>query len=319
MDGLDKNTILKNLKDNKILIKLNKLLKKSDFGFNIDNLDEMRQLINLENISYNEKTEMLGLLEQIDNTLHIINNENVRYKDYVELAENELLYDKDLSDKDKTILKQLIDKFIKSYIENLHLKDGMLFGYDYNIMTFSWFSKNIRLYSNQIFAFILKLISAWLIFAKPIGSPLLIVKYIMTQDNGVKNLINNMSGGSKIWKYFSMGLDSSYFEDIYKNMNNNKEETIIEKGTNILYSVLIFLLLIPIFMFYNNANFGLLFTPSWYNIIYQIIFISNIFGNIYTKSNNGSLLLFNVKFLIGFIILMLIVVFILYIVSLIKK
>jgi hypothetical protein len=273
---------------------------------------------------------MFDLLNKIDNTLLITNKENIDYQNDAQLAKDELLYDKDIDDKIKPKLKDIVDKFIKNYIDNLHLKEAssyglnnlkgrLLFGYDYNIITYSWLSQNIRLYSNRIFSFILTLLSTWIILAKPIGSPFLIVKYIMTENNGIKNFIKQLFGDSIIWKYFSMGLDSSYFEEVYKNIKDNEEETVLTKGLNLIYFILIFIVLLPIFYMYNSINFGLSLAPSWYNILYQLVFILNIIGNIYTYISKSSILLFNVKFVIGFIIIFIIISVISYAISSIKK
>jgi hypothetical protein len=327
LDNVDTATILNNLKNNKIFIRINKYLNLNlnNVVLNFDYLDEIRKLIEEnKNIPLQQKENIFNLLDKIDNTLLIINKENVDYSNDVKLAKDELLYDKDIDNSVKPLLKDIVDKFIKNYTDNLHLKDGKLYGYDYNIITYSLFGKNsvakkIKLFSNKIFTFILRLISSWLILAKPIGSPLLIVRYIMTQSNGVKHLMNNISENSIIWKYFSMGFDYSYFEDVYKNIKNNKEESILTEGLNIIYSILIFILLFPIFYMYNSICFGLTLSPSWYNPLYQFVFIANIVGNLYTYNSKGSILFFNIKFLIAFIIIFLLISVITYVLSLIKK
>ena len=330
LDNVDKNIINSTLKENKIFIRINKILKKNNIEFNLNYLDEIRHIIEENNIPLQEKNNMFDLLNKIDNTLLITNKENVDYNNDAQLAKDELLYDKEINEKVKPLLENIVDTFIKNYLDNLHLKEAssyglknlngrLLFGYDYNIMTYSWLSQNVRLYSNKIFAFIMTLISTWIIFAKPIGSPLLIVKYIMTEQNGLKHFINQLFEGSFIWKYFSMGLDTSYFEDEYKNINNNKEESLLTSGLNILYTILIFILLMPIFYMYNSINFGLSLSPSWYNLLYQIVFIINILGNVYTYLSKGSILLFNIKFLIGFIITFIVISVIFYAINIQKN
>jgi len=287
-------------------------------------------MIESNNIPLQQKQDMFDLLNKIDNTLLITNKENIDYKNDAILAKNELLYDKEIDEKTKPLLEKIVDEFIKNYISNLHLKEAssyglsnlkgrLLFGYDYNIMTYSWLGKNARLYSNKAFSIILRLISTWLLLAKPIGSPWLIVKYIMTEKNGIKNFMKQLFGDSIILKYFSMGLDSSYFEEVYKNIQNNKDETILTKGIDIIYSILIFILLFPIFYMFNSINFGLTLSPSWYNILYQYVFILNIIGNIFTYYSKKSILLFNIKFLIGFIIIFIIISVISYIIQTFKK
>ena len=70
---------------------------------------------------------------------------------------------------------------------------------------------------------------------------------------------------------------------------------------------------------FNSINFGLTLAPSWYNIIYQYVFILNIIGNIYTYFSKSSILLYNIKFLIAFIIIFIIISVISYIIPKFKK
>ena len=325
LDEISSKTILDNLKKNKIFIRINKFLKLDldTIQLNSDYLYNLRILIEEnKNIPLQQKTNMFHLLNKINNTLLITKNENVNYNNDAQLAKNELLYDKEIDDSIKPLLKDIVDEFIKNY--NSIIDNKYLYGYDYNIITYSWLGQKIRFYSNKIFIFIIRLLSAWLIFAKPIGSPLLIVRYIMTQSNGVKNLINNIKENSMLWKYFSMGLDTSYFEDVYNNIQNNKEEkNIVKKTINVVYTIisyiLIFILLCPIFFMYNSINYGLTLSPLWYNILYQIVFIANIIGNYYTYINKKSILRFNVIFLIVFIIVFVLFYLILYLFSFYTK
>jgi hypothetical protein len=307
LNNIDKNIILENLKDNKIFQSINKILKKSSLNFDINYIDEIKNLINNEELPYKEKEKMLELLKQINNTLLVINKVNKKYQNDSILARDELLYDKEINDNYKGLIKKITDEYIKNFTDNLNLKKGILFGYDYNIMTYSWLSQNIRLKSNDIFSFIIGLISVWILFAKPIGSPLLFAKYIINNKFEFKEFIENLTENSFIWKYFSMGLDKSSLEETLKKLAENKKETIIEDIWKYIKSGLLFLFLFPLFYFYNSVNFGMSLSPSWYNILYQIIFILNILGNYYCYYNNGSYLLYNIKFLITFIIIFIII------------
>jgi hypothetical protein len=312
LDNINKDIILKNLKDNKIFQRINKILKINKIDFDINYIDKIKDLINEENVQYSDKEKMLNLLDKIDNTLLIKNKVNKKYDNNSILARNELLYDKDIDEKYKEQIKKITDEYIKDFTENLNLKEGILYGYDYNIITYSWLGQNIRNKANNILKYILKFISVWILFGKILGSPILFGKYIMSEKIGFKGFMENMTEGSFIWKYFSMGLDKSAFEDILENMKNNKETSFIESGLNIFYIFLIFIVLLPIFYFYNSINSGLTLNPSWYNILYQIMFIINILGNLYSYNNGGSILLFNIKFLIAFVIIFILIMIISY-------
>jgi hypothetical protein len=302
IENEDKKLILDNLKGNKIFIQINKILKKNNFNFDMNYIDEIKKIINDEDIPYKEKTDMSDLLLHIDNTLYVNNDLNEKYENDSILARDELLYDKDIDEKNKPTLEKIINIFIKNFTNNLNLKDGTLFGYHYNIITYSLFNSKVKVNSNKIFKKILRLISAWLIFAKPVGSSWLIVKYILISSFRFKTLIRNMNE-SFLWKYFSMGLNSSYFEDVYKGIKNNNENTIIKKALNIFYSVLMFSFIAPLLYFYNSTVFGFTTSPLWYNLIYQIAFIINIIGNISCYYSKQSILWYNITFFVAFIVI----------------
>ena len=99
-----------------------------------------------------------------------------------------------------------------------------------------------------------------------------------------------------------MGLDTSYLEDAYKNVKNNNENSILKKGLNLLYTSLIFIFILPIIYMYNSITFGFTSSPDWYNVLYQIVFIINIIGNISCYYTGQSHLMFNIIFIIVFIV-----------------
>ena len=317
---------------------------------------------------------MLGLIDHITNTLKIINEINESYENDSLLARDELLIDKEIKEEQKPKLKEILDDYIDKFTKNLEIKDETLFGYHYNIVGYKLFGTNVRLKSNDCFSFILRLLSTWLLFAKPIGSPWIITKYIMSSSDGFKELLKNLTGTSLLWKYFSMGLDRSYFEEIYKDVQNNKENSIFKNSSlistkewklfltilifiilvltiffyksnifqiillcivfaimsvylyykpSIAFIFIIFIILMMLFYFYNSTSFGLTSSPSWYNMLYQIIFIIIITWNISEYNNTEinsdkrliSLLTLNRNFLIGAIILIIIIFIIMLIIG----
>lgn len=313
--------ILKNLKNNKIYNRIKELLKKTNIELNINYIDEIKDLIYKSDVSFKTKEEMYDLLKNINNTLKITNNIDENYKnesDY-ELALDELLYNKEIEEKYKPMLKEIVTKYINKFKENLNLKDGILFGYDYNIITYGIFSNKVRIYFNNVFKNILRFFSTWILFAKPIGSSWLITQYILNTGSKFSNFFKNLTGKSWIWKYFTTGLDTSYFEDMYKNFS--VKESLLDEGLNMVYSILIFIIITPIIYLYNSTVFGLTSSPAWYNILYQIVFIINILGNLNVYLSGGSNLLFNIKFIIGFILIIIFMSSIIYFITkyLIKK
>ena len=315
-----KEDILKNLRNNKIYIMLTKLLKKNNFKFDMNYIDEMKEIIDKEEIPYKNKLEMFGLLKHIDNTLKIINEENKDYQNDSDLAINEFLYDEEIDKKNKDALKYIVEDFKKNFINNLNLKNGILFGYHYNILTYSLLSNNVRKKSNEIFSSLIGLISTWILVAKPIGSPWLLANYISHAKTEYKKFIKKLSGrDSIIWKYFTMGLDKSYFEKIYENMDNNIDTSLGSKIMNFLNKLFPFIFLLIILNLFNSSVFGLSLSPSWYNILYQVLFIANIIGNINTYKSNGSLITFNIYFYIAFILIIIFITTIIHFITSYKK
>jgi hypothetical protein len=306
IENNSKAYILENLKENKIYIDLVKLLKKNNFDFNIDYLDEIKEIINKQEIPYKNKINMYELLDHINNVLLIQNEINESYENDSILARDELLYDKEIDESYKDKLKDILDIYIKNFTNNLNLKNNTLFGYQYNIITYKLFNHNTRIASNIVFKNIVRLLSTWLLLAKPIGSTWLIVKYILLSYTGIKKLLDKLTSNSFIWKYFTIGLDTSYLDDKYKNLINNNENTILKKGLNLLYTSSLFIIILPIIYMYNSIIFGFTSSPLWYNLLYQIMFILNIIGNIICYYNKISFFMFNIIFIIIFIVIIVI-------------
>ena len=205
----------------------------------------------------------------------------------------------------------------KIYYVNKKLDENILFGYHYNILGYPIFgtfnntvrkiSNTIQVVSNLIFKNILRILSTWLLLAKPIGSAWLISKYMLIHSYGFKKLLRNMSNKYILWKYFSMGLDTSYFEDTYKIVKNNNENSILSKGLNLLYTILLTFVMMPLLSMYNTVNFGYTLNPYWYNLLFQFIIYINIIGNIITFFNKKSFLKYNLIF-IGTLILIIIII-----------
>jgi hypothetical protein len=290
------------INNNKKYKEVRKLLKMNNIPFN-----KISETIDKENIPFKSKKELHELLQHINNTLEVINGENKTYENDSSLAQDILLDDKNIDKEYIQNFKTITDKFIKQFRKKLDGNNGILYGYDYNIITYSLLNDKIRIFSNKIFKFIIGLLSTWLLFAKPIGTPWLISSYIFSLKNTLKS--NNL-----IMKYFLTGLDRSYFEDkkdfIEEMLNKISMPT---KILSILLMIIVFIILLPLFYFYNSITFGLTLSPSWYNFIYQLIFIINILGNMFSYGGNSkNLLKFNIIFWLVFIFIISIISLITY-------
>ena len=183
-----------------------------------------------------------------------------------------------------------------------------MYGYDDNIITYELFNDNVKKSSNIIFKYLLRLISCWLLFSKPIGSSWLLSKYMLIPKYGFKSIFKNISDDSFLWKYFSMGLDTSYLKDIYKKIGSVNTLPITTRIVDIILSVLVFIIVFGILQFYNSTNFGFNLSPSWYNLIFQFIFFMNIVGNIICYSKKKSNIWYNIIFLTVIIVFVVIAI-----------
>ena len=324
-DNIFNKNIIDNLKDNKIFIQITKVLKKYNITFkNNNNIDirTVKEIIENEKIPFKNIEEMRDLLKHIDNTLIIINENNEDYENDSILAKNELLiHDKDIPKEDIPTLTKIVTEYIDNFTKNLEVnnKNNILFGYHYNIISYSWFNNdNVKSYSNNMFKNIIKLLSMWILFAKPIASPLLLGNIILNSKSNFKTLIKNLTSDNVFWRYLTMGLDTSYYEE-YGKIAKNNATNIISKIKQYIYIIIFFIIFSPILYLYNSISFGLTSTPSWYNLLYQLVFIINIIGNINMYNLGGSLIAFNIYFLVGFILLIIFLSIISYFISKHKK
>ena len=288
LEDLKKEEIYEQLKKNHILNEIKTFLKKNNILFNADTyISEIFKLVFDDAVPFDKKEEAYRLIENINNTLKIQVNIDKSYEDDVKLARNELLYNKNIDEKYKPILQKLIDKYVTYFDANL--KENKLYGYDYNILTYDIFTRNVRLFFNRGFQQILKYLSLWLIFGKPITSGWLLTSYLFLKDIDIQKFITYFDSGNVFWKYTTMGFDYKYMHDAIENFGNNKnnnDSSILKKEFNyvltIIGKILVYILIaFPFLNWYNNAFFGLTLSPISYNLLSQVIFIINIIGNIY--------------------------------------
>jgi len=312
--------ILDTLKKNNIFIQIYEIVKQYDsksnstflnkkYGLNYQ--DQIKDYLkNNYDIPYSEKLKAYSLLQYINNVLKIEKNENETYKDDIDLAIEDLMYDEQLKPNARSLFKGIIDKYVKSMTDTIN--KFILYGYEDNIISYSFINEKVKKIGNNIFKYLISYISCFLIFAKPIGSSWLLSKYLLISKYGVNDIIEYMNNDFFIIKYFNLGIDTLYFKDIYEKMNkinNGSSITIVKTIIEYIVTFIVFIFTFSILYLYNNANFAYLFSPSWYNTIYQFIFISNIILNIVCHNNKGSYIKYNgifygIIFLIVFIFIL---------------
>ena len=320
-----KEEIYKNISVNKSYLKIQKIFDndsecKKEFAqlkFTKDYEDVIKNFANKKQgenkISYQDLVEIYSALGQINNCLTVEDFANEKYQNLSNLAIQTLLGDEKLKGPVEILFKKIAEEFKTTFVKNLEAKN--IYGYDDNIISYNYF-QNLKEKSNSIFGIIIRLISTWFLFAKPFGSSWLLTKYFLIPSYGFEDIIKNISNGNFIWKYISLGLDSEYFKDKIKSIKISNNETIFQKISDIVLSIIVFLISFSLLQFYNTSSFGFNLSPGWHNLICQIIFFGNIIGNMIIYKEKKSNIWFN---FIYFGIVLIIIIIITILVLLIKK
>ena len=93
------------------------------------------------------------MLEYINNVLIIENSINKTYQEDIDLAIENLLYDEQLEPNARDLFKQIIDKYVNSMTKTIN--NFILYGYEDNILTYSFVSDKIKRIGNNIFKYLI--------------------------------------------------------------------------------------------------------------------------------------------------------------------
>lgn len=325
LEDLDPETLKKHLQESKkdknhILIQLQKYFQEKKLDFNFDNDDYIYSIRDYINTIPNEKEkdEAMELYHKINQTLliktnyefsnEINNNLDNIFIDNSKLAIEVLLENPQIKDDKKILLKNLCTKYVEDFLINI--KQERLYGYNYNILTYSYFNRETRLKSNKWFFNLIKIISTYILFGRPITSPWMLSTFILLPYIKFSKYFKSLSKNNIIMKYLSIGIDNEYFINNYD--NNIENNSITEKSMKLGTKVLLYLLFsTPFLQFFNNVFYGQTFQPLYINMIYQVVFIFNLIGNIYSENIGLNKMSFNVIFWIVFFIVTIILYFLL--------
>ena len=314
----DHISIQSNIKnnDNHILIQIKKLLKRYKLEIPQNDkknncIEKLYLIINDTTLPFKEKEDAFTLLQKIKETLKVNSNKDLdinNIDDSVKLAIQVLLENDKVKPEYKKYLKELCIKYVEYLTKNL--KDNTLFGFNYNLWTYKIFNRNSIQVSNNWFTTILKLLSTYILLGRPLSSPWLFSNLLLLNDSRINSYIKTYGNSiSSVSKYISMGLDTEYFKNIYKNTNNN---SIITKSTQLIFKIILYLFVsLPFLQFFNNTIYGMTLNPLYYNLIYIFIFIINLLFLINQEKPFG---LGKISFIIVYFICVLIISTILYLI-----
>lgn len=310
------NTIYSNFIDSLKKILNNDDDNNNDMAISDPNNNNSNEYNNLE-IPFEEKQKIEELLNHISNELNIENelDKNYRnnFKEYIELAKDAILGDEEIHKNDIKKIKDILENYQDDLFKNLGLKNNItnnypntyqsskLYGYFYNIIGYNIHfpgEEYIKNGTKIFFKYLLRLISTWILFSKPIGSGWFLSKCMLLQPSAndesyqesIQDFKNIIGSKSFIWKYFLMGLDTSnikleeFKKDSEDEQNPGSDIFKIIKNFGMTFGLSI--ITIPLLMYYNTTVFGFQSTPSWMNLVIQIVIIINILYNhfIITKS-----------------------------------
>lgn len=295
----------------------------------INTIDNLREVINDKYADkQEEKFNMLKELDEIRNSLYINSSDHTKFND-TSLARDVLKYNlNNLETEEKENIRDIVDEFYEKFVSNLDGQNGLLSGYNYNLITFNILPSYVKESGNKILKYILSLISTWFLIGKTIASPFFIGYMTVNSKPGWGNIKNIIKNEGFFWKFISMGLDLSYFEKIGDVINNDKESennndesnnngennnensnrsSFITSLGNTFYYLLAFIFLMPVLGYCNSAIFGLSLSPLYNNLIVFVVVGINILINILRIKDNQALLSFNVGYILIIIFIFIII------------
>ena len=313
----------KNAQDkNHILVQLKNFFESKGITFNLEpneqtknedddnNLNEyikkLKEFIDNSQISEKDKKNAMEIYHKLLQTLEVIvkddvNKNNEFIKDS-KLAIEVLLDNENIDNKNKLLLRKLCENYV-NYFQK-YTKEKKFYGYNYNLWTFKYFNNEIRLNANKWFYSLLRIISVYILFARPITSPWMLSILVLLPYVRFEKYVKYFNEDNFIMKYLSMGIDTEYFIDSYENDINNN--TISKKGFNTLFKGLLYILICtPFLQFFNNVLYGQTFNPLYMNLFWQGILVINLIGNLVIDSKNTmgwNILYWFLVFLISIII-----------------
>ncbi len=245
--------------------------------------------------------------------LNVQMNLNPNFEDYREEIEdkrNYLLKENDeIIQQNKPLINEIFTKFCQEYENNLKNANDCIVSYNNNVIFHETQDQTANL-SSKVLQIIIGLLSTWLIIAKFLGSGWFLSKYILSYFGSFANVLETYKRNWLPWKFSTLGIDTLVFDNYLK----NPEIDLTNCGNSILQWVSQFLLwifvAIPFLTTLTQAVFGFSFSPKYINIIWGLLIIINMFGNIgfYKKEYNTSdvsLTTWNTGYIIVSIIIML--------------
>ena len=307
MENVSYGLIVETMGNNEVLKKIQEVLKRDITTLDTDYIKEIHKDIDESDVPYKDKKEMYDLLSHLNNVLEVnsIDKEKATYQNDVELAKEVFVMDEELGKSVRGGFKKLIETYIENFDKYIHPKNNVIIGYHYNLITFTYFPKKWREFMNKVFAFLLSFISVWLFLAKPLGTPWVLSRYILSSKYGANELLEKYRKDEPLWRFMNMGVDFSFVEN-QTIPKGDKQTNLVDIIWKWLKTFLLFTLgMIPLMNFFSSVVFGMSIAPTYMNFIYALFLLGNIIGNMIIAQKKGEYLTFNIIYFVIFFLVLL--------------
>ncbi len=215
-----------------------------------------------------------------------INEAKKDYEEDIWDKKNYLLNeDEDIIHQNKELIKSILDDFCAGYERVFNeYKEGEVIEYKPRLIGSGGESKDWR---DDVWRSVIKMIiglsSVWMTVGKVLGSSWLMSKYAYSYFGGVGVLIESYKRNWMVWRYCTMGIDKTEYENL---LRENPELGGEMSTMGIIISILILLFLgVPFMTTMTQMVFGLSYSPKYINLIWIVLLIINMIGNMMISEN----------------------------------
>lgn len=245
--------------------------------------------------------------------LNVQLNINPNFEDYREEIEDKknylLLENDEIIQQNKPLIQKIFDTFCSEYEESIIKAENCIVSYHNNVIL-NENQDQTTSFSSKVLQLIIGTLSTWLIISKFLGSGWFLSKYILSYFGSFANVLEAYKREWLPWKLSTLGVDNIVFDYFLKDPNidlSNCGNTIVQWISQILLWIFV---TIPFLTTLTQSSFGYSFSPKYINIIWSLLIIGNMMGNVifYKKEYTDSditLTSWNTGYIITSIIIML--------------
>ncbi len=208
-----------------------------------------------------------------------------------------LVEDEDIIQKNIPIVEDILETFCMEYEKMLTVGEPMIIdNYKNHIPGNQTILDSLHKNSSWIWKIILCILSPFILFGKMFGSSWLLSNYTTGYFRGMNHIMELFNNDSFLWRYSTCGADRLQIQT-----NPTESSSIL----SVIISILLMFIFLPFITMMNNIIFGLTFTPKYINMIWILLLMGNIIGNIMLNKDGSNLTTFNIGYIIVSILILL--------------